>query len=251
MRITDALVLGHNDVVAIVGGGGKTTVMYRLAREAADDRGFAVATGTTLFTPPAAHERPPIVVEEERDALIAAVAREARPGSWLIATAGHGNKGRLLPVEPDVPAALAAIPGVRLVVAEADGSRNRAFKAPGGHEPVIPDAATLVVAVAGMTALGRPLDDEHVHRPERVAALTGAALGSAITLEMMAAVLAHADGGRKSVAGCRFVVILNQVDAAPLDDARRLAHLLRNRGVPLVVLARARDSDPVVEVVGG
>jgi len=252
MRISDSLVLSPRDVVAIVGGGGKTTVMYRLARETAEDGGFAVATGTTLFTPPPAHERPRIVVEQARDALLAAVAWDAPPGRWLIATAGHGTKGRLLPVEPDVPAALAAVTGVRLVVAEADGSRNRSFKAPGDHEPVIPDAATLVVAVAGMTALGRPLDDEHVHRPECVAALTGAALSSPVTLEIMATVLAHPEGGRKSVpAGCRYAVILNQVDAAPLDDARRLARMLRDRGVPLVLLAHAREPDPVVEAVGG
>jgi probable selenium-dependent hydroxylase accessory protein YqeC len=250
MRLTNALALGTGEIIAIVGGGGKTTAMYRLAREAAEEGRRAVATGTTLFTPPAHRLGARLVVDEPGGALISAIRSEARYGSWLIAAAGHADKGRLRPIAPDVPAAIIASGAVDTVIAEADGSRNRPFKAPGEHEPVIPHGATLVIAVAGMTALGTPLDEEHVHRPERVAGLTGDALGSPVTLEMMAAALAHADGGRKRVpASCRFAVLLNQAEAERAGDARRLAAMLRARGVPLVVVARARDDDPVVEVV--
>lgn len=250
MRLSDALDLREREVIAIVGGGGKTTVMYRLARETAAGGAFAVATGTTLFTPPPVHERPRVIIEDDRDALVAAVAGAAGPGSWVIASAGHGNKGRLLPIAPDALATLAVLPSVTRVIAEADGSRGRAFKAPGDHEPVVPPAATLVVAVAGMTVVGQPLDAEHVHRPEGVAGLIGAAEGGPVTAEMIAAVLANVRGGRKDVPrGCRFAVLLNQCDGGRLDDARRVATLLRASGVPLVVLARAREDPPVIEVL--
>lgn len=249
MRLSDALDLREREIIAIVGGGGKTTVMYRLARETAADGAFAVATGTTLFTPPPAFASSELIAYEAGPELLDAVARSARPGEWVIAAAGHGNKGRLLPIAPDTLTALAALPPVARVIAEADGSRGRAFKAPGEHEPVVPPAATLVVAVAGMSALGQPLDADHVHRPERVAELTGAAEGVPVTAEMMSAVLAHASGGRKGVPeGCRVAVLLNQCDGGRLDDARRVAGLLRAAGVARVVLAKAREDPPVIEV---
>ena len=127
----------------------------------------------------------------------------------------------------------------------------RPFKAPAAHEPVIPVETTLVVPVVGADVFGRPLDAEHVHRPELVSALSGAPLGAPITPEIVAAVLAHPDGGRKNVpAGARVVVLINKVETLPdrkpaRDTAERL---LREPAVEAVVLAAAREDDPVLEV---
>lgn len=250
MRLSDALDLGSGEIVALVGGGGKTTAMYRLARETAADGGAAIATGTTLFTPPSDRPRHLIVIAEHEDALPDAVRAALGHERCFIVATGRGTQGRLLPVPGSAPAAMLALPGVRRVIVEADGSRTRAFKAPGDHEPVIPDGATLVVAVAGVRVLGQPLDAEHVHRPERVAALTGAEPGTLVTVEMMAGALSHPLGGRKGVpAGARFAVLLNQVDAGRIGDARRLGAMLRAASVERVVLAQVREEPPVVEVL--
>jgi molybdenum cofactor cytidylyltransferase len=250
VRLSDAFDLGSGEIVAIVGGGGKTTAMYRLARETAAEGGAAIATGTTLFTPPSDRPRHLTVIAEREDELTDAVRAALERERCIIVATGHGTQGRLLPVAAGAPAAMLALRGVRRVIVEADGSRTRGFKAPGDHEPVIPDGATIVVAVAGMSALGQPLDAEHVHRPERVEALTGVSPGVLVTVEMMAAVLAHPLGGRKGVPdGARFAVLLNQVDARRIGDARLLGALLRDAGVECVVLAQAREDPPVVDVL--
>ncbi len=250
MQLLDAFEITPGDIVAIVGGGGKTTLMYRLAREVAAAGGRAIATGTTLFTPPPHAIALPLVVESDQDELVRQAIARTPGGGAIIATTGHGAKGRLLAVATDTPSRIvAAAPGTYVFV-EADGSRGRPFKAPAEHEPVIPDGATLVVAVAGVGALGTPLDGEHVHRAERVIALTGAAAGSSVTPDIMATVLAHPLGGRKGVAaGMRFAVMINQVAPQALDDARHVAALLRRAGIGLIVLAQAREQTPVVEVI--
>lgn len=250
MQLLDAFEIAPGDIVAIVGGGGKTTLMNRLAREVAAAGGRAIATGTTLFTPPPHAMSLPLVVESDEDELVRqAIAQTAGSGA-IITTTGHGAKGRLLAVGAETPSRIvAAAPGTYVFV-EADGSRGRPFKAPAEHEPVIPGGATLVVAVAGISALGTPLDDEHVHRADRVIALTGAAPGSQVTPGIIATVLAHPLGGRKGVvAGMRFAVMINQVTPQALDDARHVAALLRQAGVGLIVLAQAREQTPVVDVI--
>jgi probable selenium-dependent hydroxylase accessory protein YqeC len=135
---------------------------------------------------------------------------------------------------------------------EADGSRMRPFKAPAGHEPVIPPETTLVVPVVGADVFGQTLDDDHVHRPELIGALTGAPPGSVITPEIVARVLAHPAGGCKSVpAHARVVVMINKVDGLPdrapaHDTAQRL---LRDPAIHSVVLAAVRAEKPVLEVL--
>ena len=47
MRLVDALGMARGEVVALVGGGGKSTAMFRLAREVADTGGCAITTTTT------------------------------------------------------------------------------------------------------------------------------------------------------------------------------------------------------------
>lgn len=251
MRLIEALDLGRGEIIALVGGGGKTTVMYRIARETAAEGGGAIATGTTLFTPPPDRRKHvTVMAEREYELPAAAVSVALKRERCVIVATGHGTQGRLLPVPARAPAELLTLPGVWRVIVEADGSRDRPFKAPAEHEPVIPDGTTLVVAVAGMRVLGQPLDAEHVHRPERVIEITGAAAGAPVSIETMAAVLAHPLGGRKGVPeGCRFAVLLNQVDASRLGAARQLGGMLRAAGVERVVLAQAREEPPVVEVL--
>jgi probable selenium-dependent hydroxylase accessory protein YqeC len=125
----------------------------------------------------------------------------------------------------------------------------RPFKAPAAHEPVIPPETTLVVPVVGADVFGKPLDDQHVHRPELIGALTGAAPGTPITPEIVARVLAHPEGGRKGVPeGARVVVIVNKVETLP-DRApahETAARLLDEPAVHAVVLANARGNAPVL-----
>ena len=62
------------------------------------------------------------------------------------------SKNRVGGVEPGSITSLAPLADVVLI--EADGSRRRPIKGTADHEPVLPDAATLVVAVGNIRAFG-------------------------------------------------------------------------------------------------
>jgi molybdenum cofactor cytidylyltransferase len=121
----------------------------------------------------------------------------------------------------------AGLYGLPLLI-EADGSRRRPLKAPASHEPAIPDWVSTVGVVAGLSGLGRPLDAEWVHRPGQFARLSGLDLGSPVTVEGLARLLAHPQGGLKAIpTGARRVALLNQAGTPELQAvAHRLARTL-------------------------
>jgi molybdenum cofactor cytidylyltransferase len=250
VRLADALAVSPGEVVAFVGGGGKTTAMFRLAREVVEQGGRALTTTTTHIFCEQISLAPAHVsaIGATKESVSGALASH---GHVLVVGATDPVTGRAGGVSVELFGRLRAwCPGVCLLN-EADGSRTRPFKAPATHEPVIPAETTLVVPVVGADVFGQTLDAEHVHRPELVSALSGAPIGTLITPDMVAGVLAHPDGGRKGVpAGARVVVLINKVEDLPdRKPARETAErLLREPAIQAVVLAAVRGTDPVLEV---
>ena len=250
MRLVEALGVSGDDVVALVGGGGKTSAMFRLAREIVDKGGTVITTTTTRIFAAQIALAPSHVPagDATRERVAAALAQHRHT---LVVGATNPRDGKADGISLELFTSLRRwFPGVA-IVNEADGSRMRPFKAPAAHEPVIPVETTLVVPVVGADVLGKTLDAESVHRAELVSALSGASLGSTITPEVVARVLAHRAGGLKGVPpGARVVVVINKVET--LAD-RGLAHetaerLLGESTIESVILAELRAEPPVLEV---
>jgi molybdenum cofactor cytidylyltransferase len=234
--VARALGLGSREVVTLVGGGGKTTTLYRLSRElhqSADHPGVVATTTTHILAPPADPDLETIT-ELEPDLAVAscraALARHRLPvlGTRLM------PDGRLAGVSAETVDCLNAQADIDYVVVEADGSARKPFKAPLEYEPVVPTSTTLLVAVVGVDALGLPLDSEYIHRPQRVAELSGAALGQPLSAESIARVLLHAAGPLRDMPPhARALILLNKADS-PLrrKAAEEIAEAIRQRGGP-------------------
>ena len=141
----------------------------------------------------------------------------------------------------------ALVPAADLVLVEADGARGRSLKIPAGHEPVIPASTTLVIVMAALDALGRPLDAASVHRLELVRAATGATEGTEVGPALLAAALVHPSSYPSRIpAGVRAAVFLNKADdEAALRAASEIAALLRPT-YTLVAAGSARSGRVVV-----
>lgn len=250
LKLADALEMAADEVVALVGGGGKTTAMFRLAREMVGRGGSAITTTTTRISAAQIALAPAHVpaADATRERVGAALAAYRHV---LVVGATDPRTGRADGLVLDLFRRLRLwCPGV-CILNEADGSHMRAFKAPAAHEPVIPAETTLVVVLVGADVFGQRLDAEHVHRPELVSALSGTPLGAPITPETVARVLAHPEGGRRGVpVGVRVVALINKVerlvDATPARETAE--RLLRERAIHSVLLAALRGEDPVLEV---
>ena len=233
-----ALGIARPAVFATVGGGGKTTVLFALAAEweAAGGHdgvgGLTVLTTTTKMTIPAEGRQLPLAIGRD-DAFRAGALDDirSRGRASAVVGSGRGDRERVLGVDAAWPRSAVDAGLASLVGVEADGSRGRPFKAPGVHEPVLPDGVDVVAAVIGAGVLGRSLDERAVHRPEIVAQIAGAAIGDEITPELAATVLMSPDGGRKGVPeSAEFVVLVSNAGGNP-EASRALAEAVDGRVV--------------------
>jgi molybdenum cofactor cytidylyltransferase len=137
-----------------------------------------------------------------------------------------------------------------LLIVEADGSRHRPLKAPAPYEPVVPIGTSLLVVLAGLSALGQPLDERWVHRPERVCELTGALPGDRIGPPTVAAVLSHPQGGKKSVPPTsRLAVMLTQATVDRWYHGREIARRLHQKeGFERIILMDLDDGGAEPEI---
>ena len=111
-----------------------------------------------------------------------------------------------------------------MILCEADGSRRHPCKAPAEHEPVLLPDSDIVLAVAGIDALGRSLA-QACQRPQPAAELLGCSLDSVIDEQMLAALLLSEQGARKNVGARAYYIVLNKCDllkAAQQEEIRRL-----------------------------
>jgi molybdenum cofactor cytidylyltransferase len=252
MLISHALRVRRKDVIALVGGGGKTTLMFRLAEELVGAGSQVVTTMTTrIFAGQMALAPAALVLQDEASLLEQLPGVLAKHRHVLLAGSVEVEADKVQGLAPDIVNRVAGLSSVDAVIVEADGSRRLPFKAPADHEPVIPSDTTIVVPVVGMDIVGRPLTAENVHRPQRIMALTGSAPGDPVTPEMIAAVVAHPAGGAKGApTGVRLIPFLNKVeDAGTLAAARATARMLLESGrVDSVLIGAATGRDPVREV---
>jgi probable selenium-dependent hydroxylase accessory protein YqeC len=132
--------------------------------------------------------------------------------------------GKIGGIEPEKADALFSKYPLDFLIVEADGAAGKPLKAPAAHEPVIPPSTTLVVAVMGLEALGRPVSGELVFRIERFEAVTGLKPGELITAESILPLFFLESGlFKSSPSGARKAVFLNKADL--MDDAEAVVSL--------------------------
>ena len=201
MELRELLEIGPG-LTALIGGGGKTTLMYHLAAELRQQGTVLVCTTTKIWPP--AHLR---VCTEE------GTLREELRRRGIACAGTPMEQGKLTAPAIDGWETMADF-----VLVEADGSAGRPFKAHADWEPVLPEERQATVLVMGADGFGKPIS-RMAHRPELYARLAGATEDQEVTPELAARVV------RLECLHDR--VFLNQVDRAeewPL--ARRLAAVL-------------------------
>lgn len=131
---------GH--IVSLVGGGGKTTLLYAMADHCAR-KGWRVLVTTTT------HIRQPAACYAPDDAALTALWQAGHYA--VIGTPAENGKLTLPP-----PQLLRRMAQADAVFIEADGAKHYPCKVPAAHEPVLLPQSDIVLALAGLSALDSP-----------------------------------------------------------------------------------------------
>ena len=188
-------------VIAVVGGVGKTSLIFRLTEELRKLNKKVVITTTThmKYEP----ERP---FAPDGDA---GLVRELLEQEGYVIAGRKDENGKISGVSEECLRNLRELCDVLLV--EADGARNLPIKVPETWEPVIPDIADLVISVVGLDCLGRPIR-ETSHRMDRTANFLRKSLDAPITPDDVVKIASSICGLFKDVEDRIYRVYLNKAD---------------------------------------
>lgn len=210
---------GKKHTICLVGGGGKTTVMYELAAAWA-------ACGCKVLVLTSTHILQPADGSFAADA--AAVHNLWQQRRYAVIGTPEFATGKLTAPPQDLYEALQLQADV--ILCEADGSKHHPCKAPAAHEPVLLPDSDIVLAVVGMDALGRPLA-QACQRPQLAAVLLGCSLDSVIDEQMLAALLLSEQGLRKNVGTRAYYIVLNKCDLLKATQQEKLRQQLLAAGM--------------------
>ena len=258
---------GH--VVSLIGGGGKTTLLYALSA-------YCTAKGWRVLTATTTHIRKPVNVpwiavnEEEKTASLECEpintnkkaqcentawenARKERDRLWQQGTyvvAGTPAPHEKLTILPEAIRS-EWISDADITFLEADGAKCLPCKFPAAHEPVILPQSDIVLAVAGLSALYRPLgevcfraelaieawnrdvceygDAAYPKEGKRLLKEVPISKDTPLTPELLAWLLGSENGARKDISGRLFFVVLNQADTSERrEDGRKVLDILKH-----------------------
>ncbi len=254
VSLREGLLLEDGGVVTLVGGGGKTSLMFKLAHELSMAGEPVLTTTTTKIFKPSRDQTDCVILSGSVPNLLDRANDLLVKHLHLTAAVGKlPESGKLYGFQPEIIGELWNAGLFRWIIVEADGAAGRPLKAPAVHEPVIPVCTKRLVGMVGLQGVGQPLTEQLVFRQEHFARLTGLRLGSKVTDAAIADVLVRDDGLFKGFCPeVMRIVFLNQADMkANFSAGQRIARILskrKNSGLNRVVIGQVLFDPPVLEV---
>ena len=254
MKLKEALDIRSGEIVSLIGGGGKTTLMFALARELASGEESVITTTTTRILEPSPADAPLLLLEADEGRLVQALLKNLDKYRHITLASEKQSSGKLKGVRPELVIRLAELELVSYIIVEADGAAQKSLKAPNPSEPVIPRNTSLVIPIVGIDAIGCPLTKADVFRPEIVAELLGLPQGEVILARAIASLLTHPRGIIKgSPAQARIIPFINKMDLDEgLSKGSDLAAeilAIKHPQIGQVILGQAQLPEPVAEVI--
>lgn len=233
------------EVVSVVGGGGKTSAMFTLARELSEmGRRVLVTTTTAIMMPE--REQYDVFLSLSNEGDIDKLF-ESEPGTVTVLVGSFIREDKLKGIDEELVDKIYERCYFDNIIVEADGSRMKPIKAPREDEPLLPSVTKKLVGVVGLDSLGKPVGEETVHRAEIFKKVTSSREGDAIDAEVISKLILHRDGLFKGGELMERYLLLNKADSEELkSEAREVAKLVEGRNqIKGIIIASLKSGDIV------
>lgn len=179
-------------ITALVGAGGKTTILTKMVEYGGLQGIPTVVTTTTKLYETQVVQWNPYYGEDfnEGERHMLTSLERGRCGAWFAGV--EGTKVVSLP-STHIDSLHEVHPMWQILV-EADGAKERWVKAPKSTEPVIPKHTKTTVGVVNLQILGKSLSSEYAHNLEELKEVLQVDEGTPITPRLLAKLVMHRDG---------------------------------------------------------
>lgn len=229
MKICDALSLHAScKYISLVGAGGKTTLLYKLANEFCEGNQKSVLMTTTRIYKPLDEQA--ISVTEYNETTKRIILNEFSKKRPIVIASLDKNSDKLC--LPDRDLLNIADSYADRVIIEADGSHQLPMKIPATYEPNIFNPSDKVIAVIGLSALGQPLF-KVCHRAGLAPGLFGLSTDTIVSPLILAQILTSEQGQFKNILDpSKFSIFLNQADDNHLCNLAKIICIHIRRLIP-------------------
>ncbi len=219
--------------IAIVGAGGKTTLMYALAKNLINKGKTVISTTSTKIFPPEKNQSGGLILIEDIFSGINDIISQVQALRHLsVGMKFDPISGKLLGVSSDQ--IFLMLSWADHVIIEADGAAGRPVKSPIATEPVIPDFVDLVIPVIGLDSVLSVANSLNVFRLNEFLRITGLTQNQIIGVPEIVTLFNAPDGALRNIpAQASISIFLNKFDR--LNNIEMLTELA------LKILATVKD----------
>lgn len=195
---------------ALVGAGGKTTLIRRLTEGLRKKKKILVSS-TTTFLKPGFRVYDFLDYSYVRDYDLASVDH---PGVYIIGK-GKNQEDLMLGLESEDIAAISEAFDNSII--ECDFSNGRRLKGFRDFEPRIPPSTDVTIGIVDIQSLGLQVNAANIHHLDKFIELTGSSIGSLVTIDNLTRIIDDPRALFKDAQGKR-VLFINKVEKE-LDEA--------------------------------
>lgn len=204
MKLYEILNIKKYDITSIVGAGGKTTLMFKLANELKDKGKVLVTTTTKIYRPN----------EKEVDYLY--IGKDGydfiknNKDYGIYAYGEEVNKeDKLIGIKPNLVNNLKS--SFDYILIEADGSKKKDLKAWNENEPIICSKNNKYIGVLSLKTINIEINNDNIHRIDEFLNLTNSNIGEKVSLEILIKLIFNKKGLFKNSMG-ENILFLNKAE---------------------------------------
>ncbi len=200
--------------IALVGAGGKTTMVNRLTESLRKEHKILVSSTTTFIKPSiTSYDFIDYYYNQEYD--LGAIGEN---GIYMI---GRGRTQEDLVMGVKKVDIEYLSDGFDHSIIECDFSNGRPLKGFRDYEPIIPNTTDVTVGIVDIQALGLVVNSANIHNLDKFIELTGSTIGSLVTIKHLAKIIDDKNALFKNAVGKK-VLFINKVEKE-LDQALALS----------------------------
>lgn len=214
------------ELISFVGGGGKTTSLFKLSKELKSKGKKILVTTTTAIYFPYKEEYDKIIIDSSSKIIEKLI--DIKNETVTIIGSRVSKENKLLGIKEEIIEEIFNKEIFDYILVEADGSKRKPIKAPAEHEPVIPKNSYKTIGVIGLDALGTKINEENVHRPELFCSITESRINDIIDEEKITKIIINEKGLFKGTSkeSKKYVLLNKMDDEKTKQNALKIADLV-------------------------